>query len=392
MKIIFLALMMLALANQVLSAHSELEQRYQTARREIEEQAGEQYAQGLDRLEARMRKAGELMEVLRVRKERERWRKEGGIPESANIETSPIADLAKNVVSWRHERMVGLLKAYALRLETLVRDLTRANRMEEAIAAKNRLGAVRFMLADLETKLAKPASAPAPSSSDRGGPQTGQNWTSPSTGMTFVWIQALDLWVGKFEVANDEYRKKEPAHNSGHYRNHSMNEARQPVLFVNFDDAKAYAEWMTEQDKNVLGRARYRLPSEQEWTTFAQCGDGREYPWGNRWPPVSGRAGNYHGQEGAGAWSKIHGYNDGFPVTAPVDKLWANPWGLHGAGGNVWEACAKDRSGSSFGAWRGGSWGHGHEHRDDHRCSARRATGGSIRNYNRGFRLTLCQD
>jgi formylglycine-generating enzyme required for sulfatase activity len=212
-----------------------------------------------------------------------------------------------------------------------------------------------------------PASTPAAvaprrdaAASQRGAPVAGQNWTSPATGMKFVWIDALKMWVGKFEVTNGEYRKKEPRHDSKSYKNHSLNRDSQPVVYVNFDDAKAYAAWLTEREKAALGGARYRLPSEDEWMTYAQCGDGREYPWGNNWPPPSGRAGNYHGQEGAGTWDKISGYNDGFPVTAPVDKLWANPWGLHGVGGNVWEACARDSTGQafggSFGAWRGASW------------------------------------
>jgi formylglycine-generating enzyme required for sulfatase activity len=243
-----------------------------------------------------------------------------------------------------------------------------------------------------------PASTPAAvaprrdaAASQRGAPVAGQNWTSPATGMKFVWIDALKMWVGKFEVTNGEYRKKEPRHDSKSYKNHSLNRDSQPVVYVNFDDAKAYAAWLTEREKAALGGARYRLPSEDEWMTYAQCGDGREYPWGNNWPPPSGRAGNYHGQEGAGTWDKISGYNDGFPVTAPVDKLWANPWGLHGVGGNVWEACARDSTGQafggSFGAWRGASWGDGLQ--DFLRCSARDVLAPSRRDANGGFRLVL---
>ncbi len=218
-------------------------------------------------------------------------------------------------------------------------------------------------------------------------PVEGRNWISPATGMEFVWIPQMKMWVGKYEVTNAEYRKKAPRHSSPNFEGHSLNGDRQPVVYVSFDDAKAYAEWMTQRDRAVLGDARYRLPSNDEWTTFAQCGDGREYPWGNEWPPPSGRAGNYSGQESA--WGdKIPGYNDGFPVTAPVDKLWANPWGLHGVGGNVWEACACDSDGRSFGAWRGASW-ISYFCRSTLRVSYRLGGVASYRDNHLGFRLAL---
>jgi len=212
-------------------------------------------------------------------------------------------------------------------------------------------------------------------------------WTSPTTGMEFVWIAQMNMWVGKVEVTNGEYRKKEAGHDSKSHDSHSLNGDRQPVVFVNFDDAKAYAAWLSERDKAQLDGKRYRLPSEQEFMTYVQCGDGREYPWGNNWPPRSGQAGNYHGQEGVGGVEKLSGYNDEFPVTAQVDHLWRNPWGLCGVGGNVWEACASDSSGGSFGAWRGASWGP--ESQNALRCAYRNVGCGSSRNHSCGFRLVL---
>ena len=37
-------------------------------------------------------------------------------------------------------------------------------------------------------------------------PQKGQDWKSPSTGVEFVWIDALDMWVGKYEVTSGNDR------------------------------------------------------------------------------------------------------------------------------------------------------------------------------------------
>ena len=43
-----------------------------------------------------------------------------------------------------------------------------------------------------------------------------------------------------------------------------------PVINMSQNDAKAYTKWLSAKTGNV-----YRLPSEAEWMTFAQCGDGR---------------------------------------------------------------------------------------------------------------------
>lgn len=223
-------------------------------------------------------------------------------------------------------------------------------------------------------------------------PADGRNWTSPATGMEFVWIPAMNMWVGKYEVTNGEYRRKEPRHNSRTFRGHRLDGDRQPVVQVNFDDAAAYAEWLTRQDAAVLGGARYRLPSDREWTTFARCGDDRVYPWGNDWPPPDGRAGNYADETARRRLNipGIDGYTDGHTVSAPVDRLWANPWGLHGVGGNVWEACVHNHIPNTFGMWRGASWGVSHP--GNLRVSAGYAHDGGSRTEQNGFRLVLSRE
>jgi len=222
-------------------------------------------------------------------------------------------------------------------------------------------------------------------------PELGKDWTSPSTGMEFVWIRQMGMWVGKYEVTNGEYRKKEPGHDSKSYNNHSLNHDRQPVVYVNFDDAQAYARWLTERDRaagHIPDGYVYRLPTKDEFTAFAQCGDGREYPWGNNWPPRSGQ-GNYCGQETKGiAGSMIDGYSDNSVVTCPVEQSVANPWGLYGVGGNVWE-CTTVTPNGAFDAWRGASWGGSYQ--GCLRCSYRSVyfICASTRDDDLGFRLVL---
>jgi ABC-type amino acid transport substrate-binding protein len=190
-------------------------------------------------------------------------------------------------------------------------------------------------------------------------PRKGQDWTVPDLGMEFVWIKALKCWVGKYEVTNGEYRKLETGHITTNFKKHSMNTDNQPVACIGYDEAKAYTDWLTETEKKhgrlPLGY-RYSLPTRKEWQTFAQCGDGRKYPWGDSWPP---KYGNYHDKSGAGPWPKIEYYDDKYPVSCPVEKSGKNDWNLYGVGGNVWELTIKSPSDSSFDDWRGGSWRYG---------------------------------
>lgn len=231
----------------------------------------------------------------------------------------------------------------------------------------------------------EPAPAVLPPAVAR-GPAAGKKWTSPAAGMEFAWIPALNIWVGKYEATNGEYRKYKPEHDSKSHGGHSLNGDRQPVVYVNFNDAMQYAVWMTEQDRERLGGLRYRLPTEREWLTFSQCGDGREYPWGDNWPP-KGKVGNYDDEIIFDSYLLAGEYKDGHPVTCDVEDSVSNPWGLYGVGGNVSEACASDARCVSYGARRGASWYSGS--RDDLSCASRAGGTGVGRYAICGFRLAL---
>jgi tRNA A-37 threonylcarbamoyl transferase component Bud32 len=215
-----------------------------------------------------------------------------------------------------------------------------------------------------------------------------QPWKIPDFGMEFVWIEALGMWVGKYEVTNSEYRVGRPDHDSGEYRGHSLNADRQPVVHVSFSDAREYAKWLTARERAAgrLPEGRvYRLPQASEWVVFAQCGDGRRYPWGHSWPP---KYGNYMG-EGTKEFPDIpviEGYRDGSSVTCDVEKSGRNDWGLFGVGGNVWECTLNSLA--EYGGWYGASWYC--SSRDSLRCSDRcRMADPSFRVNRFGFRLVL---
>ncbi len=220
------------------------------------------------------------------------------------------------------------------------------------------------------------------------GPAVGNDWKIPDIGMEFVWIKALNCWVGKYEVTNGEYRKFKLEHNSKEWKGKSLNDDRQPVVLVNFDDASEYAKWLTERERKarrIPAGYIYRLPSAKEWTTFCQCGDNRKYPWGNEWPPKLG-SGNYSGRESTYIY-KLNTYKDDFAVSCLVENSVKNDWGLYGVGGNVWECTVKSSSDLRVDAWRGASWG---DNRQDIMPSLyRNLIGINESFFHNGFRLVL---
>lgn len=142
-----------------------------------------------------------------------------------------------------------------------------------------------------------------------------------------------------------------------------------PVVNVNWEDAVAFCEWLSQKEGRV-----YRLPTDREWSYAAGIATKEErgltpekldaklkeiYPWGKTWPPPAGVA-NLADTAGASripGMVVVPGYTDGFVTTAPVMSFRPNKLGFYDLSGNVWEWCEdwynqerKER------VLRGGSW------------------------------------
>lgn len=144
-----------------------------------------------------------------------------------------------------------------------------------------------------------------------------------------------------------------------------------PVLHVSWEDAHAYAQWLSEQTG-----ARYHLPSEAQFEYALRAGSSARFPWGDGTPParVENLTGDGDISPGGRRWTNaFRAYQDGYWGPAPVARHRSNAFGLSDMNGNVseWvEDCWHDsyaRAPRDGSAWvnpgcarrvvRGGSWG-----------------------------------
>lgn len=171
-----------------------------------------------------------------------------------------------------------------------------------------------------------------------------------------------------------------------------------PVVCVNWNEAGAYAEWLSRK----TGK-RYRLPSEAEWEYAARAGTSTARFWGES-PDQACTYANVMDATGKsqvpGVTWEAHNCNDGSAYTAGVGSYKANPFGLYDMIGNAsewtqdcWNESYNGAPGDGS-AWtsgdcgrrvlRGGSWDDGPRNA---RSAKRNGGGTSSWDYDLGFRL-----
>lgn len=136
-----------------------------------------------------------------------------------------------------------------------------------------------------------------------------------------------------------------------------------PVVLVSYNDATAYASWLSQTSGN-----RWRLPTEREWVVAARGSDGRIFPWGNEFDA-----------------DKLNSHDKGPFDTVDVGSLSApSPYGTLDSAGQVFEWVAAAAAAKR--AWvKGGSW-------DDKGCgvcrpAARHSRPKTLKHILIGFRL-----
>jgi formylglycine-generating enzyme required for sulfatase activity len=140
-----------------------------------------------------------------------------------------------------------------------------------------------------------------------------------------------------------------------------------PVVYVSFEDANAYAEWLAKE----TGKP-YRLLSEAEWEYAARAG----MPSSRYWGDGEEQACTYANVADRQAKAKHPGWttfdcDDGYPETAPVGKFRPNAFRLYDMLGNVSEWTQDCWNGSYQGApINGSAWLSGE-------CNQRVVRGGS---------------
>ena len=127
--------------------------------------------------------------------------------------------------------------------------------------------------------------------------------------------------IDRYEVTNHQYQQFVDA--TGHRKSgpparyaknmSKMLSINQPVVYVSWEDAKAYCQWKGK-----------RLPTEAEWEKAMRGSDGRLWPWGNVEQP-----------NGAN-WARVQ---DGHEVSAIVGTVLTDksPYGVMDGAGNVME-------------------------------------------------------
>ncbi|MBN2706084.1 MAG: SUMF1/EgtB/PvdO family nonheme iron enzyme [Deltaproteobacteria bacterium] len=150
-------------------------------------------------------------------------------------------------------------------------------------------------------------------------------------------VTVSDFWLSRSEVSNAAFRHFRPGHDSGVYKELSLNGEQQPVVEVSWEDAQAFTCWLSK----VCGRD-CRLPTEAEWEYACRAGQDEDIFRGdaaNAALCVYANVADLSAKKLWPAWA-VATCDDGFPVAAPVGSLAANSLGLYDMLGNVWEWCS----------------------------------------------------
>jgi uncharacterized caspase-like protein len=141
----------------------------------------------------------------------------------------------------------------------------------------------------------------------------------------FVSDTAHDATIGFFSLVDGKWLQRGDTWKSPGF----AQDGTHPVVGINWEDTDVFCRWLSDRERKsgwLPADARYRLPTDAEWTSAVGSG---LYPWGDDWPPPPD-AGRY----------AVAGM-DATPMegTSPVGRYRVNGSGIFDLGGNVWEWC-----------------------------------------------------
>jgi formylglycine-generating enzyme required for sulfatase activity len=206
------------------------------------------------------------------------------------------------------------------------------------------------------------------------GSETGESDEKP----VHAWKMG-SFYMSKYETTFDEYDAFASATGREKPSDRGWGRGKHPVINVSWQDAVAYAEWLSGKTGKV-----YRLPTEAEWEYAARGGTTTKYWWGDN------LGSNKANCDGCGSqWDNKQ--------TAPVGSFSPNGFGLYDTVGNVreWTCSEKgdytdkketicNQSVTGQRVVRGGSW---FGTADNVRSADRDSDDTSSRNGKLGFRL-----
>lgn len=173
--------------------------------------------------------------------------------------------------------------------------------------------------------------------------------------------------------------------------------ADHPAAGLSWEQAMAFCEWLTTTERTaglIPAGARYRLPSDVEWSTAAGLADepgadpeqrhlrvADHFPWSPpRWPPPPGSA-NLDAL-------KMEAFDDPYAYTCPVKATQPNELGFFDLAGNLSEWCEEAwPTEPTHRVFRGGSWLS--SSKEDLLTSRRQHAPASAARGNIGFRCAL---
>jgi formylglycine-generating enzyme required for sulfatase activity len=162
------------------------------------------------------------------------------------------------------------------------------------------------------------------------------------------------FWMGKFEITNEQYARFEPSHDSKFEHKGSwvfserhlgwlLNEPRQPVVRISWQEAVEFCRWLSEKSGENVS-----LPTEAQWEWACRAGTAGDMHYGDSsddFSPFANMADvtirelayDTDGRYTMDLVPRETRFDDERLVTAEVGRYRPNAWGLHDMHGNVWE-------------------------------------------------------